>query len=294
MKDKRIKHQLRSLDPFLSFAYSEGDLPKTELEMEIPGFMVLGNQNRDQNNLLKVVTLGGSTTSPFFGDNWPKHFKLLLDDKNIPSMLYNGGVNGYSSNQELLKLIRDVLPLNPNLIISLTGINDIGFMHSIRKHPMIHPYTNFVLENVLNKRIRGKQKQDVINDINYGPVVDTTPVRQWERNLRIMTAITQEFGIQFFAFLQPTMGIGKYNANTHENEMLKDYNDERGGRYIDEVHSFYEDAIKICNKYKNVFNLVDVFKDSENVYYNPRHPNARGYKIIAAEILTHLMEVNAV
>ncbi len=52
MKDSKIKHQLRSLDPFLSFAYSEGDLPKTELETEIPGFMVLGKKNEDYSKFI--------------------------------------------------------------------------------------------------------------------------------------------------------------------------------------------------------------------------------------------------
>jgi len=289
-----MKHRLRSLDPFLSFAYSSGDLPESSSESIIPGFKVLSSPDETPENLLKVVTLGGSTTSQYFLENWPKHFKSLLDDKQKPSILYNGGVNGYSSNQELLKLIRDVLPLKPDIVISLTGINDIGFMHSIKKHPMIHPYSNYVLQTVLSKRIRSKQKQDVINDINYGPVVDTTPAEQWKKNLRLMSAITREYGVRFYAFLQPTMGVGKYTPSEHENEMLDAYNEARGGVYIKETLAFYEDAIKTCDKYDNVINLVDILKDSRDLYYNPRHQNAEGYKLIANAIFTHLVDAKAI
>ena len=36
--------------------------------------------------------------------------------------LWNGGISGYTSTQELIKLLRDVLGLNPDMIIVYDGV----------------------------------------------------------------------------------------------------------------------------------------------------------------------------
>ncbi len=82
-----------------------------------------------------LVTLGGSTTDGFYnhissGETWPFHLSNITkkNDKNLK--IINGGTGGYSSTQELLKLVLKVgnLDLNIKYVISLNGINDIeGF-----------------------------------------------------------------------------------------------------------------------------------------------------------------------
>ncbi len=284
-------HKVRNLDPFLSFAYGKNDLPIREDESQIPGFVMIGNVEEAERKGLKVVALGGSTTTPYFWGNWPRYLKRLIDDRERSVVLYNGGVNGYSSNQELLKLIRDVLPLKPDIIISLSGINDVGFMYSIRRYPMIHPYTNYVLRNVLKKKIRSQQKQDTVDGINYGVAVDIDPVEQWEKNLRMMSVVAAEFGIRFFAFLQPTLGVGDYSTTEREDGMLRDYDrEERGGLYIDELRYFYEKARAVCGKYDFLTDIVDSLSGCTDVYYNARHPNEVGYEVIAKAIFKRLAQ----
>lgn len=102
--------------------------------------------------LPRIVALGGSTTDPltgvFLGDsdvapddpaNWPRQFAAILESRHREAEVLNGGVAGYSSNQELFKFIRDALPLRPRLVICLNGVNEMGFIHSVPNHPMIHP-----------------------------------------------------------------------------------------------------------------------------------------------------------
>lgn len=286
-----MKHRLRSLDPLLGFAYSMEDLPVSVSEKKIPGFVIIDDENDVDREKLKIVTLGGSTTSPYFEHNWPKAFKTLLDKQGIASIIYNGGVNGYSTNQELLKFIRDVLPLKPDIVISLNGINDLGFIHSIRKHPMIHPYSNFVLKSILKKGIISKQKDDAVNNINLGPSIESTPVQQWERNLRIVNSLAVEFSIKYMSFLQPTLGIGGYKSNEKEGKMLQEYIDNMNPRYLQEVENFYIGARKKTEKYSYMKDIVDIFAGKENLYYNARHPNAKGYSIIANKIFNTLKSI---
>jgi hypothetical protein len=78
-----------------------------------------------------IVTLGGSTTSGFYqhfsdGHTWPLFLEGIVSKKGY--QVINGGVGGYSSSQELLKLITEVRRLrNVKLVISFNGINETPF-----------------------------------------------------------------------------------------------------------------------------------------------------------------------
>jgi hypothetical protein len=64
--------------------------------------------------------------------------KLLTAD-GYSGTIVNGGTGGYSSNQELIKLIRDGLEFKPDIVISYSGINDMGKYNEL-PYPMVHPY----------------------------------------------------------------------------------------------------------------------------------------------------------
>ena len=106
------------------------------------GYKIFGDKN---NADYVVVALGGSTTDPWDLDNWPKQFQEYLETKGINTVVYNGGVSGYSSSQELLKILRDLPAINPDLVISLNGINDIDFKHVVKGHPFVHSFQRRML-----------------------------------------------------------------------------------------------------------------------------------------------------
>ena len=74
-----------------------------------------------------LLTLGGSSSSGFYqhisgGDTYPKYLAELVSKKYF---LINGGVGGYSSSGELLKLYRDAPSFkNLSIVISLNGVNE--------------------------------------------------------------------------------------------------------------------------------------------------------------------------
>jgi lysophospholipase L1-like esterase len=80
---------------------------------------------------LRIVTLGGSTTDPlgdrFSGRNgtWPDHLGTLAEARGQPVEIANAAVGGFSSAQELLRLL-SVTAFHPvDLVIALNGINEI-------------------------------------------------------------------------------------------------------------------------------------------------------------------------
>ncbi len=294
------------LDPQLSHAHDPEVLARRLEDYEsIPGFVVYGD--RTDSSAIRIFALGGSTTGPWQKQCWPQALQDSLRDAGIRTVVFNGGVAGYSSNQELLKLVRDVLPLNPDIVLSLSGINDIGFAASVEQHPMVHPHLDKtlrtmgkppasallpnayrVLSSLLRRTAEGPR-------VSYGPIVSTTPAEQWERNMRLMHGISREFGFPFLSFRQPTMGVGEYTPTDKEREALQELVEPKEGsqpelNYLVHVERFYQRTEDIEKRLPYVLDLVDLFREVDDVYRDPRHQNAKGAKIIAEAILKAMLD----
>lgn len=146
--------QLNAFDPTMGYAHDYLELDKklsTAGKKIIPGFVKYGDESGDSTQV-RVVVLGGSTSDgTLMPYSWPEDLYQIMKDNRYNSVVYNGGVGGFSSSQELLKLIRDVIQLKPDIVISLDGINDISCIHSIQDYPYINPYQQFVFEYLAGK-----------------------------------------------------------------------------------------------------------------------------------------------
>lgn len=110
------------LDPHLSHAHDPEHLKAMGYNVT-PGFVTY--DSGVSGDALKIVVLGGSTSDPALGYSWPELLAGVLKERGAKATVLNGGVAGYSSNQELIKLTRDVLPLGPDIVISMSGVNDL-------------------------------------------------------------------------------------------------------------------------------------------------------------------------
>jgi hypothetical protein len=115
-----------NIDPLLGWAMPEemlpDDLPHSKL---IDGFLV--HERNFGSEPIIIATLGGSTTEGMFlNGNWPFQLSELLAERKISYKILNAGVGGYSSYQEVLRLIRDILP-NKRLNWPLYNQNSIVY-----------------------------------------------------------------------------------------------------------------------------------------------------------------------
>jgi len=291
-------------DPLLGYAHNPAMIRD---EWFAPGFVLHGKKEVEQGKTVRIVALGGSTTdgNNAFNLSWSKVLLRLMEERGIEAQILNGGVAGYTSSQELLKLIRDVLPLEPDIIVSLDGVNDLGYVHAIPEHPMVHEYQQYVMEYLANgpepyflpntihllnlsfKRV--KLFDDNRRGINYGTTVNITSAKEWERNVRMMHAVSEEYGIPFLVFLQPTLGVGKYNISKEEEEkMLTNDEGKKISGYLKLVRDFYQEARESCKGMPYCIDLVDVFHTQQNLYYDKRHPTIKGYEILSSAIYAEL------
>ena len=103
------------IDPLLGYSRS-GDLE---------GY-VIHKHCDESKEFLKIMITGGSTTDDTFSNqrSWPSFLSEILNERKISHIIYNVGIVGYNSSQELLKIIRDINILKPHIVISNSSIND--------------------------------------------------------------------------------------------------------------------------------------------------------------------------
>jgi len=293
--------KLSHLDPHLGYAH-EYEVDRTLGDAALPGFVIYGNPNAER--VLRILTLGGSTTDPLDRDNWPKQLQRTLSERGIAAVVYNGGVSGYTTSQELLKFLRDGITVAPDIVICLNGVNDMGFVHAVEKHPMVHPYqermlralrgerTPVLMPNLMRAierwRIRSAPEYYRVAGVNFGVATDITPGEMWARNIHLLHAVATAQGIAHLNVLQPVLGIGEYVPAPEELEMLQQAARMFGGTYRDMLEDFYREARPIAEEAGYIVDLTDVFAGQSGRYRDARHPNAAGYGIIAESIFVEL------
>tara|TARA_Y200000002_G_C22683613_1_gene665093 strand:- start:319 stop:1479 length:1161 start_codon:yes stop_codon:yes gene_type:complete len=112
------------------------EMYKSEISWEFDRFGMVKtsqpiNQNKNYENKKTVVIFGGSTVfgvgSSSLDQTIASHLQNILNEKDQNTLytVMNAGVRGYIAYQEFIRYLNDVKYLNPDIIISLNGRNDI-------------------------------------------------------------------------------------------------------------------------------------------------------------------------
>ena len=182
------------LDPNLGHSLSKQN-------EEYNGFIKYEYKKENQKPI-KIVSLGGSTTSAFWVSNksWSEFLSEKLKSKGISHTIYCGGIQSYGVAQEFIKLVRDVLVLKPDIVISYSGANDISRVD----YPFISPYQIELFESLKNWKdcngYGGKKE-----GINLGIKNSSDSFSYWFIMERLMNGVCKEVNINFRAFLQPIL-----------------------------------------------------------------------------------------
>lgn len=238
------------------------------------GFEILGDNSDDD---YKIAVLGGSTTDgtlfPF--KSWPEF--LLEKMEKLKVTIFNGGVVGYTSTQELVKLLRDLLYLAPDMVIVYDGFNDIAFKEGQNPFdfPDIHRAMEFVDEN------KDKIWLDLFAE-NAAPYTGICPGEDkfsiWVNNIKRMKGICESEGIKFLAFHQPIL-YSKPDLTKEEKGLL--WSTWRINDCYKWANIFREKVKAVTTACDYIYDLSDIFDHETNVYMEDCHVYEKGNNIIA-------------
>ena len=248
-----------------------------EMNSDYPGIQMYG---RNQRNDFRIAVLGGSTTDSAIDVRIRSWAEIMYDRYCGDGItIFNGGMSGYYSGQELIKLKRDILKLCPDLIIVYDGYNDL--MQSVlhKKFGYLEELVNFAGQYVTEAdgRILQQKKAWVGIPSSQGPV------DEWLENIECMHAIAANKKISFFSFMQPML-FTKKNLDRHSRTILQTMlfhgNNDKFMKYAKEFRSR---AGEIVKSHGYIYDLTDIF-DDEDVYMDIIHVYEKGNEIIASHI----------
>ncbi|MFG6323789.1 MAG: hypothetical protein K1W41_20670 [Lachnospiraceae bacterium] len=242
---------------------------------------------------LKIAVLGGSTTDGMLYPykSWAEFlYEKLMGDYDVT--VYNGGINGYSSSQELVKLIRDVLYLNPDIIIVYDGFNDgrrlAGGRFAFDELNRIFHYVANHLDERWYAEGWGIEQPDDTN-ITYGLELDNCEKRfdGWLSNHQLMHVISKSRGIKYYGFLQPMLSSKKTRTKEEESILISSHQYLRPD--FDENFRTEMQERSIESKYGYLYDLSHIFDQYTGIYNDVCHVKEKGNEIIAEEILKRIM-----
>lgn len=265
-----------AIDPLLGYCRSS----------DMNGFKVMGGGVADK-EYKNIICLGGSTTdySEHNIKSWPEYLFELFRDDSININVLNGGVIGYNSSQELLKLIRDGLEMTPSLVISYSGVNDMGYLDSTSL--MGNKYLHDLWENVISGN---NSRSIVFSDelsIAHNTKTSLDSAEYWYRNEKIMYSICNGFSIPFIGILQP--------AAYTKNAKFLSINEQRTFTEISNreyIMKQFEKAKQLVSMDEEgaFLDFTTLFDEYEDVYIDNCHVFEKGNKIIAESIYKVIKE----
>ena len=196
----------------------------------------------------RIFVLGGSTVH-FNQIDVPKHLENAAHQeilgKNIKA--YNFGIASSVSQQDLIRLVTDLVSYTPDLIIHYGAGNDIfaavdpriNYPHrfslyekkiyegqSVRQYPFIH---NLLLGSQIYRDLFTEE----IKKIDFEETGFSTPpytqtedlrIKAYTQNMLLMNHISNSFGIKFISIIQPMVQFKKNAGTALEGHFLNDVN----------------------------------------------------------------------
>lgn len=247
----------------------------------------LNNKNSD--NEIVIVVVGGSTTDPLYGgiNSWSFYLQKIIDSNGITARVVNIAERGYASSQELLVLLRDGLAIKPNVVISYSGWNDISPAFDIEGDKR-YPYTGRYLYLAFQDLLRDYGGTEPFGDIYYGKLEADT-FERYITNMRLMHAMCIEFDCKFYGLLQPSLTSIPVELlqSSFAKKAIKD-------PLITDVKKkwdiFYSKYSSKHSAYSYLYDFTHILDGHDDVLEDTCHVNEEGNRIIAENIFNLLLE----
>lgn len=265
-------------DPLLGWAMTAEQLKKRDLTLQ-NNCIYFENILSESRDTLDIFITGGSTSDVgLMADNWPAKLADILKKENRCFRMYVGAVGAYSSGQEVLKLLRDGIPLQPDIHISYCGANEVEnpyFVSTFEQHFYERTFTQAQTSKLFPNLVYLLREKLGINrkSMQLKAAPQTNPVAQWQQNMHTMKVLADGNNYLFMGILQPVAGIGK----------IQQYSQDEGTTYhVAQYKSFYPEALRQARNRAYLRDFTNIFDTIEMPFFDDCHVK-EAYQHIPAE-----------
>lgn len=227
-----------------------------------PGWQIYGNEEKES---IKILITGGSTSSEVYHpENWVSKLYYKLKQQNIKITIYNGAHTGDDIVDEILRLLRDTFVLRPQIIISMSGVNDTkdkAGSNQFNPHRLVDMMKSFVRNG----------------EYCSGVYDNETLYSFWNRNVGLIELIANFYGAIPFCFLQP-MNIVMQDMDVWEKSIYEMESHMVGSKEFAEF----------SNKESKYINLMQLFEHQNEMYMDMAHYTNKAHEIIADQVYKYI------
>mgnify|MGYP006103322967 CR=1 FL=1 len=268
-------------------------------EQGIRGEVIPQEKHED---VFRIFVVGGSTT---FGNlassddtTIPGYLQFLMNDVDAEKKIevFNLGVFGRTSFEEVFDLEKNFLQYKPDLIIVYDGWNDLyDNINKFEEGKTVSILTNFskifqiLKQNYATFQVVLEITSSFDNqNILLAPNADNMEKKAnaWVDNWESICKIGKEKNFDTIIFLQPILGTGDKPLSLWEEQKIENF----GFTSVAPYYYHLEEMIPILNKKCTAaYDISKIFNDvDEPIYISMGHMGDRGNYIIASEMFTLL------
>ena len=251
---------------------------------------------------LRVYTFGGSTMLGWGAPDWgtiPAHLQRELDERFGDAVcVVNLAEDGFVSTQSVIALALELQSGNvPDVVVFYDGVNDvlaayesgrpgthvtldkIASRFEEREHLLWRWYKSSrqyaLLEKWLIAPLRTNRTERAAIESELPQEVAAT----YLSNYRLVQALAESYGFQFYLFLQPHLGVGQKPLTTSERQMM----DRFDSAWLAIARETYLAIESFCGTTDHLKTLSDVFDDQrEQIWIDEAgHVTPEGNKLLA-------------
>ena len=225
-----------------------------------PGWKIYGEEKEDRIN---IIVLGGSTSAEVWSpENWVSKLYYKLCQNNIRTTIYNGAHEGNDIVQEILRLLRDGHVLKPDIVISLSGVNNLQYRRQVDNPFNVEDFAIW-FKSLTSEGI-----------CCSGVYCKESLYSFWSRNVSLLKTISEFYGASFFGFLQP-INLSMEHMTLREKSI---YEEERTSE--EGIREFRQFA---CDN-EDYINLMRLFEHKEGMFFDCAHYTNMAHEIIANKV----------
>lgn len=229
-----------------------------------PGWKMYGEEKEDNIN---IMVLGNSTSAEVYHpENWISKLYYKLKQNNITTTIYNGAHESNGIVEEVLRLLRDGPVLKPQIVISLSGVNDIVYSKCANQFN-VQALIDWTKASSGGKHCSGVCSSESLYSF-------------WSRNMGILKLVSEFYGANFFGFLQP-FNISMEHMTVQEKSLYEKESSIEGAKEFKNSASSNEDYI----------NLINLFDHQDEMYFDVCHYTGKAHETIANKIFETILPV---
>jgi lysophospholipase L1-like esterase len=246
---------------------------------------------------LQVFVMGGSAawgTGARDEATIPSFLARKLCESGIPARVTNFGESGYTSSQELIRLILELRKGHiPDIVLFYDGVNDVFSSYQNRMAGLPQNVANRMIKYKLSKQsgviqnlvsialltntgqvakkivsplIGGDRNTVASPDETYWETLDDETLDILQENMRIVRGLEREYGFTTFFYWQPAIYTKDVLSKDEEDNVKKDL--AYGKRYnrvteLVKAEGSIRDLSDMLDEYDNSF-FIDEYHISEN------------------------------